>query len=162
MTTTTRQTDQTALFREAMASFPSGVTLVTTVAADGTPWGFTATAFCSLSADPPLVLVCLAKSAQCHPVFLDSERFAVQVIHAGHTGLAERFATRGADKFGGGEFVLNSNGIPLLPNAPVLLECSVHERHDGGDHTILIGRVARVAVGPEPPVVYFQRRFHQL
>jgi flavin reductase ActVB len=153
---------QTELFREAMASFPSGVTLVTTADPDGTPWGFTATAFCSLSAEPPLVLVCLAKSAQCHPVFLGTEAFAVHIIHSAHTDLAQRFATRGADKFGTGEFATNDRGIPVLPGASARLECTVHDRHDGGDHTILVGRVHTVDLGDDPPVVYFKRIFHTL
>lgn len=70
-------------FRDAMASFPSGVTIVTTADRDGRWWGFTATSFCSLSVEPPLVLVCLAKRAECHPVFLTAERFVIHVIPPG-------------------------------------------------------------------------------
>jgi len=152
--------DLLARFREAMASFPSGVTIVTTTAEDGTPWGFTATAFCSVSADPPLVLVCLARTAQCHPAFERARSWAIHVIHPGHTELATRFATRGADKFGGGEFVTNPSGLPVLPGVPVLLECSEYARYDGGDHTILVGRVRDVELGAEPPALYFRRGFH--
>jgi len=150
------------LFREAMASFPSGVTIVTTVDADGQPWGFTATAFTSLSADPPLVLVCLAKNAQCHEVFLTVESWAIQIIHAEHNDLALRFATRGADKFGSGDFTTSDRGLPVLPEVPVVLECSAFARHDGGDHTILVGRVEDVTVGDVAPTIYFRRTFHGL
>lgn len=78
--------DATLLFREAMAGFPSGVTIVTTADEDGRWWGFTATSF-------------LARGAECHPVFERAERFVVHVIHPEHSDLALRFATRGADKF---------------------------------------------------------------
>lgn len=94
-------------FKQAMASFPSGVTIVTTVDGDGKWWGFTATSFCSVSMDPPLVLVCLARGAECHPVFEAAEHFVIHVIHSEHTDLALRFATRGADKFGDGSFAVN-------------------------------------------------------
>jgi flavin reductase ActVB len=150
------------LFREAMATFPSGVTIVTTTGRDARPRGFTATAFCSVSADPPLVLVCLAKSAECHPTFLDADTWVVHVIHSDHRDLAERFATRGADKFGGAGFDVGAQGIPILTDASVVLHCSTHARHDGGDHTILVGRVDQVTIGTEQPAVYFKRSFHTL
>ena len=67
--------NQAELFKAAMAAFPSGITIVTTTGADGAPWGFTATSFCSVSADPPLTLVCLATTAQCHPVFQEADRW---------------------------------------------------------------------------------------
>lgn len=149
-------------FREAMASFPSGVTIVTTTDADGRWWGFTATSFCSLSADPPLVLVCLAKRAECHPVFLSAEHFVIHVIPPEHTALALRFATRGADKFGDAAFEANHRGLPVLGSSCVVLECDVHHRYDGGDHTILVGRVEDTHLADERPAVFFRRGFHQL
>jgi flavin reductase ActVB len=149
-------------FREAMATFPSGVTIVTTTDRDARPRGFTATAFCSVSADPPLVLVCLAKSAECHPTFLDADAWVVHVIHSDHRDLAVQFATRGADKFGDAGFEVGVQGIPVLTDAAVVLHCSTHARHDGGDHTILIGHVDDVTIGTEEPAVYFRRAFHTL
>lgn len=151
-----------ALFREAMASFPSGVTIVTTVDDLGVEHGFTATSFCSLSADPPLVLVCLAKIAQCHSVFETHDRWAIHVIHADHKGLAVRFATRGADKFGGDEFTVDDRGVPVLNDAPMRLDCSAHARYDGGDHTILVAYVNDVVIRDHVPVLYFRRAFHRI
>jgi flavin reductase ActVB len=150
------------LFREAMATFPSGVTIVTTTDRDARPRGFTATAFCSVSADPPLVLVCLAKGAECHPTFLDADAWVVHVIHSDHRDLAVRFATRGADKFGDADFEVGVQGIPVLTDASVVLHCSTHARHDGGDHTILVGHVDEVIIGTEQPAVYYRRDFHTL
>ena len=88
-------------FREAMASFPSGATIVTTADAAGDWWGFTASSFCSVSMDPPLVLTCLARSAQCFPAFAAADRWNIHVLPHRHADLAVRFATRGADKFDG-------------------------------------------------------------
>lgn len=154
--------DAPALFREAMASFPSGVTIVTTVDDADVEHGFTATSFCSLSADPPLVLVCLAKNAQCHPVFERHDRWAIHVIHADHKGLALRFATRGADKFGGDEFTVDDRGVPVLDDAPIRLDCSAYARYDGGDHTILVAHVNGVVIGDHVPALYFRRAFHRI
>ena len=145
-----------------MAAFPSGVTIMTTVDRDGQPWGFAASSFCSLSLDPPLVLVCLARTAQCHPVFDESDEWAIQVVNPRHLDLVAKFATKGADKFGGREFVHNDHGVPVLPDASVVLQCSAHARHEGGDHTILVARVNRVDLSETAPVLYFQRDFHRL
>jgi flavin reductase ActVB len=149
-------------FREAMARFPSGVTIVTTTGPDGQWWGFTATAFCSVSADPPLVLVCLAKSAECYPVFAAAVSWAIHVLPPEHAELALRFATRGADKFGAAGFTASARGLPVLEDACVVLECDGFDRYDGGDHEILVGRVQEVRLGDGAPAVYFQRNFHTL
>lgn len=156
------QADERDRYREAMARYPSGVTIVTTTDERGEPWGFTATAFCSLSVDPLLVLVCLAKTAECHSVFHRATNFAVHVIHPGQAELAVRFAERGADKFAATTFDTGIGGVPKLPDACVVLECSMFGRHDGGDHTIFIGEVARVHLGDRRPAVYVDRTFHEL
>jgi len=149
-------------FRDAMAAFPSGVTIMTTADRTGRPCGFTASSFCSLSLDPPLVLVCLAKTAKCHPAFQQSDDWSIQIIAARHLALAMRFATKGGDKFAGGEFTPDERGVPVLPDAPVRLTCSAHARYDGGDHIILVARVHEVAIRDEHPLLYFRRTFHPL
>ncbi len=151
-----------ALFRDVMASFPAGVTITTTRAEDGRWWGFTASAFCSLSADPPLVLVCVAKSAECYQTFMASEQIAIHVVHPDQEHLAKKFATRGADKFTGSGFCLSQRGLPVMADAAAVLECGVFARYDGGDHTIIVGRVEDAMLGPNNPVVYFRRDFHRL
>lgn len=154
--------DLPQLFRDAMASFPSGVTIVTTTDAGGRWWGFTATSFCSLSMDPPLVLVCLSTTAECAPVFDRATRWNVHVVHPEHAELAIRFATRGADKFADAGFTSDEHGLPVLDRAPVILDCTAHDRHPGGDHRILVGRVRNVRIGAQTPAVYFRRAFHPL
>ncbi|MDT3442977.1 flavin reductase family protein [Pseudofrankia sp. BMG5.37] len=152
--------DATRLFREAMALFPSGVTIVTTTDHTGRWWGFTASSFCSVSMDPPLVLVCLAAKAECHPAFAAAERFVVHVVHPEHADLAVRFATRGADKFADAGFRAGEHGLPVLDRASATFSCVTHAVQPAGDHSILLGRVERTSVGEEHPAVYFRRRFH--
>lgn len=149
-------------FREAMAAFPSGVTIVTTGDWQGRWWGFTATSFCSLSLEPPLVLVCLAKDALCHPAFSKADSWVVHLLAAQFAPLARRFATKGVDKFSGSGFVENERGHPMLSDAGVVLECELHDRHEAGDHTILVGRVYATTFHEMTPAVYFRRGFHNL
>ncbi|WP_083391318.1 flavin reductase family protein [Parafrankia soli] len=166
-TTSARETasaasDDDRRFRDAMASFPSGVTIVTTADDTGRWWGFTASSFCSVSMNPPLVLVCLATFAQCHPAFEAARRFIVHVMPPEHADLAVRFATRGADKFADAGFRPDERGLPVLDRACVTLDCAAHAIQPAGDHSILLGRVERTQVGEDRPAVYFRRRFHLL
>jgi flavin reductase ActVB len=149
-------------FRDAMASFPSGATIVTTTDADGAWWGFTASSFCSVSMDPPLVLTCLANTAQCFTAFAAADRWNIHVLQHRHADLAMRFATRGAAKFDDAGFEPDIDGLPLLDGVSIALRCATYSKVDGGDHLVLIGRVEDVAMGTELPFVYFRRKFHPL
>jgi flavin reductase ActVB len=153
---------ETLRFKRALASFPSGVTIVTTADQDGRWWGFTATSFCSVSVDPPLVLVCLAKSAECHGIFSEARRWVIHIINPDHADLAIRFATRGADKFAGAGFAADDHGLPVLDQACVTLTCESYSLFPAGDHTVLIGRVERTRIGTDLPAVYFRQDFHTL
>jgi flavin reductase ActVB len=109
------------------------------------------------------VLVCLATSAECHPVFEEAQSWVVHVIHPDHADLAVRFATRGADKFADAGFGADETGLPVLDHSCVTLRCSLHARYDGGDHTILVGRVEHTHLDEtQEPAVYFRRNFHPL
>ncbi|NYF59549.1 flavin reductase family protein [Micromonospora purpureochromogenes] len=152
-----------AAYREAMARFPSGVAIVTTHDEDGTPYGFTASSFCSVSLDPPLVLVCLARSANSFPVFQRSRHFAVSFLRSHHVDLAKRFASKSPDKFGAGGFVRTDGGATVLREALAAVECVIDSRHVAGDHVILVGGVQRVVLPDDgSPVVYFDRGFRAL
>ncbi|MEV5959547.1 flavin reductase family protein [Streptomyces sp. NPDC051987] len=151
-------------FRAAMARFPAGVVVVTTLGGDGVPRGFTASSFCSVSADPPLILVCLADSADSSTAFAACDRFAVSVLGPEHQVLARRFATKGADKFACGGLSRTPGGLPAVAGALVELDCQTHARHPAGDHTILIGKVAGTRLGEDTltPMVYYDRSFRLL
>jgi flavin reductase ActVB len=146
-------------FRQAMTRFPSGVTIVTMVDDSNQRWGFTASAFTSLSLAPPLVLVCLDRAANCYSSFCDTERFAINILGADHEALARRFATKGIDKFEGVDFQPGEFQLPLLSDAVVTLECQRSALMPGGDHVILIGEPLSIRLGNGTPAVLFDRRF---
>ncbi|MFB4426964.1 flavin reductase family protein [Streptomyces sp. QL37] len=148
-------------FTQALAKVPSPVTVITTSAPSepARRWGFTASSFTSLSLDPPLVLVCLAKSAGSHQVFTSTEKFMVNVLAADQAHIASRFASRQADKFSGGDMEPCEADLPGLAAAAVRLSCSSYDVADGGDHSILIGRVEEVHIGDQGSLVYYDRAF---
>jgi flavin reductase ActVB len=145
-----------------MSQFASGVTIVTTRDGGTGPVGFTASAFSSLSLDPPLVLVCLDKRAECYDAFSGAKTMGISILAAGQDAIAMRFASRGADKFGpGGLDDGKVTGAPLVTGATAQLECEIIDRPAGGDHTILIGRVMLAKVIDTPPMIHYNRKFGQ-
>jgi len=162
-----RSTLRSEEFRTALSLWPSGVTITTTIDGDGRHWGFTASAFSSVSLDPPLILVCLATEADCHDVFIRADGFAVNLLGTKHEGLAVRFATKGQNKFVGGEFVPGHLGYPVLEDAVAVLECASHSVFDAGDHTILVGEVMIARSSPSaldsmPAMVHVARTFRAI
>ena len=134
--------DTSRAFRDALGSFATGVTIVT-VNADSGPMGFTANSFSSLSMDPPLVLWSLARAARRFPHFATARHFAIHVLAADQTGLIARFNSAGPG-FDGLDHDLNHQNVPLIAGALARFECEQHATHEGGDHLIVVGRVARV------------------
>jgi 3-hydroxy-9,10-secoandrosta-1,3,5(10)-triene-9,17-dione monooxygenase reductase component len=128
-------------FRAALGSFVTGVTIVTTRAADGRPIGLTASSFNSLSLDPPMVLWALAKSARSLPAFAAAEHFAVHILAADQQDLASLFATSGADKFADLDVDSGPGRVPLLRGCSARFLCRTAHQYDGGDHTIFVGEV---------------------
>lgn len=131
-------------FRNAMAEFPSGVTIVTTVDEQNQPVGFTASAFSSLSMDPPLILVCPSLTSATYPHLLRKGRFAVHILAAGQQDIAMAFASKGAEKTEALAWRRSDFGNPLLPGANCILECTLWSEYAGGDHAILVGEVKRI------------------
>jgi flavin reductase (DIM6/NTAB) family NADH-FMN oxidoreductase RutF len=152
----------TADFRAALRQFPTGVTVVTTREPDGRPTGLTANAFTSVSLDPPLVLVCVDRTATAHPALVTSGWFAVNVLGKGQERLSRRFATSGEDKFAGVASHQGRAGLPLLDGVVASLECRVVHRYDGGDHTIFVGQVEHASVNGGEPLVYHGGSYHYL
>ncbi|WP_248761382.1 flavin reductase family protein [Pseudarthrobacter sp. SSS035] len=158
---TTAQPIDPMEFREAMTRFASGITIVTTADGRGRRHGFTATAFSSVSATPPLVLVCLDKSARCHPEFVTATEYAISILRSEHWGIAKRFASKIDDKFTD-DFVGDEYGLAHLPDALASLSCVTEQVIDAGDHTILIGKVVSVRLGDGVPAVFFGRKPREL
>jgi flavin reductase ActVB len=151
------------VFRDVMAAFPSGVTIVTAVDPSGEWVGFTASSFCSVSINPYLVLVCIAKTARSHSTFEIAPRWTVNIVPATHTPLALTFATRGAEKFAEGHFVEDEHGLPVMEEATANLLCTTYARYPGGDHTILVGQVVAATINESRvAAIYYRREFHSL
>ena len=108
------------------------------------------------------MLVCLARSARCHPVFQQENRFGVSILASGQGTLAQRFASSSDDKFQDVAVTRTGNRTPLIRGALCTLECEAHAQYDSGDHTILVGRVAEAASGDGSPLVWYDRCFHSL
>ena len=148
--------------RRVMGHFATGVTVVTTQDGLGAPFGLTANAFASLSLNPPLVLVCVDKGAQCYGCFAESKLFAVNVLGEGQEDLSRRFATKGDAKFNGISWHRSEAGVALLDGAIGHIECKVVSSYDGGDHTIYVGEVLSAAATGGRPLIFFQGKYHRL
>jgi flavin reductase (DIM6/NTAB) family NADH-FMN oxidoreductase RutF len=145
-----------------LRSFAAGVTVVTTRDREGRPSGLTASAFTSVSLDPPLVLVCVDHTATAHPDLRDRGWFAVNVLRREQEALSRRFAVSGGDKFRGVPCHEGRTGLPLLDGALATLECRIVDTHEAGDHTIFIGQVESASVEDGRPLVHFYGDYHSL
>lgn len=151
-----------AEFRTALRSFATGVTVVTTRDREGLPSGLTASAFTSVSLDPPLVLICVDHGATAHPDFRERGWFAVNILRREQEALSRRFAVSGGDKFRGVACHEGRTGLPLLDGALATLECRIVEAHEAGDHTIFIAQVEAASVTEGRPLVYFHGNYQGL
>jgi flavin reductase ActVB len=149
-------------FRHAMRQLASGVTVVTATRGDGSRVGLTASSFVPVSADPPLVLVCIDRAGSSFPVFAQCTRFAVSVLADDQVDVARRFSTPRIDRFAGGRLMTTDDGLPVVDGALSVVECEPAGRHLAGDHLILLGRVYRLRSAPGRPMVYFDRDFRSL
>lgn len=151
-----------ARFKQAMAQFVSGVTVVTTEL-EGELYGMTVASFASLSLDPPLVLVCAGRNMQTHNAIAAARRFGVSILGNDQQDLSGRFASKLDDKFAGVDYRTGSNGVPLLNGAICTIECTLFNQLDGGDHSIFVGRVEDVQTSGEgAPLVYFRSGYREL
>ena len=145
-----------------MAAFPSGVAIITTLDEDRLPRGLTTTAVCSVSADPPLILVCVDRGSRTLPSLRSRRQFVVNFARVGAEALCDRFASKEEDKFAGVAWRPSPLGLPILDgHALAWLECEAEQHVEAGDHVVLIGR-ARAGGAPlqtQEPVVYHDRRY---
>ena len=149
-------------FRATLGRFASGVTVLTLRDASGEDRGMTATAFSSLSLDPPLILVCIGNAASIAPSLARATHFAVQVLAADQEALARKFAEKDGDRFGGLTARRGIEGLPLLDGVLATLQCRVAARHPGGDHEIVVGEVLDAASHHGEPLLYFRGQYGRL
>ena len=146
-------------FRATMRRFPTGVTVVTTLL-DGRPKGFTATAFSSVSVEPPMVLICVNRQARTHPLISQAGRFCVNVLRLEQRPLAERFASKAiADPFAGVEVRTAATGSPVLGGTLAFLDCELAEEYSAGTHTIFLGNVLECGSADGAPLGYFNAAY---
>jgi flavin reductase (DIM6/NTAB) family NADH-FMN oxidoreductase RutF len=153
-------------FRDLMSEFPGGVTVVTSVSADGRPLGLTLSAFCSVSADPATVLVSLDNDSATLEGIRTHQRFTVNILACGAEDIAMRFAGKSPNKFDGIEYAHFGpyNYGPALPPSIAVgsLACDVVNLIRVEDHTLAVGRVAHVVSSPQfetDTLVYCRRNF---
>jgi len=127
--------------RRALGTFATGVTVVTTMDADGNPRGFTANSFTSVSLEPALILVCIAKSAASCEAFKQAESYAVNILAEHQRAVSTLFSSPAGDRFASVEWSARATGCPVIDDVVAWLDCRMHEIVDAGDHYILIGRV---------------------
>ena len=150
-------------FRRAMASFATGVTVIT-VANEGKVEGMTANAFAAVSLDPMLVLVCVDHKAKTHAHLHARKRFGINVLSEQQRKISQHYADADrdparAESGAGARFAHTRQGTPVLEGALAYLECRLESARDAGDHTIFIAEVEDVVVREGNPLVYFQSRY---
>lgn len=145
-------------FRDALAQFATGVTIITAPAAHGFV-GFTANSFNSVSLQPPLVIWSLARRSRSLAIFEGVEQYAVNVLAHGQIGLARRFSRPHTDRFAGVAFRLGASNAPLIEGCAAWLECRHHALHPAGDHMLFIGEVVSTAYRRLPPLVWHSGRY---
>ena len=149
-----------AQFRTALGMFATGVTIVTARDAAGACVGLTANSFNSVSMAPPLVLWSLSQRAGTLPAFTRGSHYAINILAAEQHTLAERFASKVADRFAGVAFRDGVGGAPILEGAAAVFECFNRSRYEEGDHIIFVGEVERCRHREgTAPLIYHGGRF---
>ena len=149
-------------FRRVLGHFATGVTVITTFDSEKKPFGMTANAVTSLSLVPPLMLICVDKSADCYACFESSKVFTVNVLAEPQEAISRRFATKGIDKFEGVGWRVGNNGCAILDDAVAHMECRVTQVIDGGDHTIYLGEVESGDATETPPLLFYRGGYRKL
>lgn len=152
-------------FKRALAQLAGGITVVTASDEKGSPVGLTATSVCSVSLDPPLVLVCIGTGSRTHAAIETSGRYAINVLGARSRSLSERFAASGPDKFDGLSWSPGRWGSPLLSGAIATCECDVERAVPAGDHTIFVARVIEAVAADDDgthPLLWYRGAHRRL
>jgi flavin reductase (DIM6/NTAB) family NADH-FMN oxidoreductase RutF len=151
-----------AEFFQIMSAFPTGVAIVTTLEPDGTPRGLTTNAVTSVSADPPILLICVDRESRTLPALLHTKRFVVNFMRDDHAEICELFASKADDKFSQVPWTAGLGGVPVLHAGAVAhAECITLEELEIGDHVVVTGLV-ELGAPPDPeqvPIVWYRKAF---
>lgn len=143
-------------FRDLLGRFATGVAILTLEGPDGRPAGMTANSLASVSLQPPLLSVCVDRQTDLHDLIIAAPGFVVNVLESGQEALARRFAEPRSDRFAGVGYHIGPGGEVLLDGALAHIECRRHAVYDGGDHSIIVGRVIGGATGEGHPLLYYR------
>jgi flavin reductase (DIM6/NTAB) family NADH-FMN oxidoreductase RutF len=146
-------------FRTALGTFGTGVTIVTAMSPDGTPYGVTCNSFASVSLNPPLVLWSLGMFSQGLPIFQNASHFAVNVLDVSQQELALRFAKSSGEKFAGVEWKPGLGNAPIIAGSVAQFECRAANRYYGGDHIIFLGAVESYSYNGQEPLLFARGGF---
>jgi flavin reductase (DIM6/NTAB) family NADH-FMN oxidoreductase RutF len=155
-----------AQFKSLMSRWGSGVTVITMKSGD-VVHGMTASAFCSVSLDPALLLVCVGKKQNSHKLMKDAGRFVVNFLAEDQHTLSDYFAKprpEGKAQFDAVPHRLSDQGEPYITGALAHCECTVWSVADGGDHDVFIGQIQKIEVNErvENPLIYFKGKYRKL
>jgi flavin reductase (DIM6/NTAB) family NADH-FMN oxidoreductase RutF len=151
-----------ALLRQAFGCFPSGVTAFCGML-DGAPEGIAASSFTSVSLDPPLVSVCVAKTSSTWPKLAKLDRLGLSVLASEHGEVARALASKGGDRFTGVEWTAVERGAVFVHGATLWLECVPFDIVSAGDHEIVILEIVALAMYPDvTPMVFHRSNFREL
>lgn len=145
-------------FKQTLGRFLSGVTVIA-ADVDGTPHGMTASAFLSVSIDPPLVLVSVGKTAKTHAILATASRWSASILAGDQAALSNHFAGYGAAD---PVWVREAGAAPRLDGALAWVDCSPWAAYDGGDHTLYVGKVEACGWRDAEPLTYFRGRYRDL
>ncbi|MFF0018055.1 flavin reductase family protein [Streptomyces sp. NPDC005374] len=151
--------------RGVLGRFATGVVVVTTRTDDGLAIGMTVNSFCSVSLEPPLVLFCVSRASQLHPLFTGASHFAVNVLSEAQRKVSLSFARPGRDRFKDLTPDTGRLGAPVLPDALAVVECTRASIVEAGDHDIVIGRVVAMSAdeqGLPDPLVFYGGAYRRL
>jgi 3-hydroxy-9,10-secoandrosta-1,3,5(10)-triene-9,17-dione monooxygenase reductase component len=144
-------------FRQVLGSYPTGVTVITAIAEDGSPAGMAVGSFTSVSLDPPLVGFFPGKFSSSWPRVRAAGGFAANILADHQEHVCRALAARGGDKFAGLGWRPAGNGAPILDGVTAWIECEIESVTDAGDHWFVLGRVLDLEVAEQPrPLVFFQ------
>lgn len=149
-------------FFAIMSAFPTGVAIVTTLDHAGVPRGLTTNAVTSVSADPPMLLVCVDRESRTLPALIHSKRFVVNFMRDDCADICSLFASKADDKFEHVAWTAGLGGVPILHEGAVAhAECETLDELDVGDHVIVTGAVQAGSppASGDAPIVYFRRAY---
>jgi 3-hydroxy-9,10-secoandrosta-1,3,5(10)-triene-9,17-dione monooxygenase reductase component len=149
-------------FRRTLGMFATGITVMTTRAADGSPVGLTVNSFNAVSLDPPLIVWSLSRHLAQREAFEHCQHYAVNILAANQVHLSRLFAGKKPGHFDGLVWEEGIDGIPLLPDCCAHFEVRNGVRHEGGDHLVFLSEVLRFARFEREPLLYFSGAYRHM